>query len=239
MAYFDAAKWREALARPDWYLALADDYEAVLECIKAADEVEAEAIKLEVREFFEVALAAGEVALAADGPDMDAARQPIDTVVIHHTSNKDPYTLPRMNAMHLLNLYVPYYRAEGEDHGKPICSGHFDEAGKQVFYGYHWLVRRDGSVERLLPDSAIGWQAGSWDVNTRSVGICLDNDYENDAPSGVVLAAVAGLIREHYGHVLSSNVVGHGEVSTIPTVCPGNGFKSDWKAKLVGLVEAQ
>jgi hypothetical protein len=181
----------------------------------------------------------GAVALGEAGPNWDAERQAIDTVVVHHTSSSAPMDLARLNAMHLLNLYVPKYRSPGEDieliGGTPIYSGHADQAGNQVFYGYHWLIRDDGSREHLLPDEAIGWHAGDWETNTRSVAVCFDGDFEQGHPSRDALDSAAELIATNYGEVDSKRVLGHNAI--VQTICPGNEFDV-WGAELRALIEA-
>jgi len=234
--YFDEAAWAEAIAQVDWYVRLDADYRRLQQQIESADAATARAIKTEIREFFEHKLEAGDVALAGRGGNLDIQRAAIDIVVIHHTSAQPGYTLPRMNAVHLLNLYRPHYLAMAEKHRvKPapaVWSGHFDEAGRQVFYGYHWLVHMDGSATRLLSDRAIGWHAGDWDINTRSVGICLDNDYMNGrAPSAEVLTAVKRLIRTHYPQLAPERIIGHREANP-HTVCPGDSFIDGWQREL-------
>jgi N-acetyl-anhydromuramyl-L-alanine amidase AmpD len=124
---------------------------------------------------------------------------------------------------------------------RPLWSGHFDGRGNQVFHGYHWLVRRDGSAERLLPDAAIGWHAGNWEVNRCSVGICIDDDLEECAPQSEVVEGIAALIQDNYPTVAAAPagaIVGHHEVSKIPTICPGAQFDPGWRRQLVGLVGA-
>lgn len=238
MQFFDHKTWSVALREPDWYLALGGELDDLRQRWNNPNDFHADQIKREVREFIETKLLAGEITLANTGANMDLQRQPIDTVVIHHTSSKPGYTLARMNAVHLLNLYVPYYTSPPleEDKyikGSAIWSGHHDSAGLQVFYAYHWLVRMDGTVERLLPDGAIGWQAGNWDVNKRSVAICLDNDYTSSNPSSEVLQAIGNIIDLHYPNVRPERIMGHREAAKVATVCPGNLFENGWKSDLI------
>jgi hypothetical protein len=180
------------------------------------------------------------VTLGQTGPNWDADRQSVDTVVVHHTGSKDRMDLERLNALHLLNLYVPKYRNPGPDveiiGGTPVYSGHADASGRQVFYGYHWLVREDGSREHLLPDEAIGWHAGNWDVNTRSVAVCFDGSFEDGGqPSSPALESAAELIADNYSQVESARILGHGAI--VQTACPGSEFDV-WGAELRALVEA-
>lgn len=238
---FYEAAWNAAISKPDWYLVLGDELKILQQQWEDSGDSQRDDIKRAVRGYFERKLQAGEIALAESGEDMDAQREPVDTIVVHHTSAQPGYTLPQMNVVHLLNLYVPYYLnlpvvTEKHLKGTPIWSGHHDGAGKQVFYAYHWLVRMDGSVERLLADGQIGWHAGNWDINKRSVAICIDNDYTDSVPSDEVLKAVARLIGTHYGAVPLDRIFGHREVGKLPTICPGGQFEDVWKPELLKML---
>ena len=208
------------------------------EMAKVSGKVRERASHLLLRTFTQL-LSEGVVTLGEAGPNWDAERRAIDTVVVHHTSSAQPMSLERLNAMHLLNLYVPKYRDPGEDTeligGTPIYSGHADSAGNQVFFGYHWLIRGDGSREHLLPDEAIGWQAGSWEVNTRSVAVCFDGDLTQGQPSREALDSAAELIAGDYQAVESRRILGHNAI--VKTTCPGNDF-GVWGEELRALVDA-
>jgi N-acetyl-anhydromuramyl-L-alanine amidase AmpD len=131
--------------------------------------------------------------------------------------------------VHLLNIYVPVYsKANGRP---PVWSGHFYE-GQQVFWGYHWLMRMDGSFERLLEDNQIGWHAGNWEVNRRSIAICLDNDYEQRNPRKKVLQDLAVFIKQNYPNIKAENIIGHKEARA-GTICPGKNFVNVWKPELL------
>ena len=125
-----------------------------------------------------------------------------------------------MGLLHSLNLIAP---------------------SRQVFYPYHWLVYPDGSVKQLLRNREIGWHAGNWEVNCRSIAIALVGDYTNSVPSIIVLQAVADIIRTHYRFILKDGIIGHREVKmTAPrtTTCPGNLFlgPQGWKQILLDLI---
>lgn len=237
--YFDENKWIEAVSHEDWYLSLADDYKNLTKKAEESSKEIAEEIKEEIYQFFENQLSNKSIALGKEGPNWDEERKPIDTVVIHHTKNPSGITWQRLSAMQLIRLYAtyyasPYYEKEKHIKGQAIYSNHFKDS-EQVFYAYHWLVRMGGSIERLLSDNEVGWQAGNWDVNCRSVAICLDNDFENSSPSGSVLSAIAGLIKEYYPQVSIENIKGHREVNP-KTTCPGNQFLNGWKQKLTAMI---
>lgn len=241
MKYFDEDSWRRATRRPDWYIKLFPEMQDLRERWEDEDNPDADDIKQAVRGFFEAALGNGTLALGTSGPNLDAERRPIDTIVIHHTSSSPGYRLPYMNAVQLLNVYVPNFNdsTTTEDRkslkGLPLWSNHVRN-GRPVFYLYHWLMRMDGSFERLLNDDELGWHAANWDINCRSVAICLDNNYEASDPRPETLSALARFISENYPAVKTERVFGHSEVSLKGTNCPGNNFINGWKNNLLGLL---
>jgi N-acetyl-anhydromuramyl-L-alanine amidase AmpD len=100
-----------------------------------------------------------------------------------------------------------------------------------VFYAYHWLVRQNGTAERLLKDEYIGWHAGKWDINTRSIGIALSGNFEHSMPLKLQLRGVANIIRDHYESVSLDRIFGHKEVRKDRT-CPGEYFDR-WKPEIM------
>lgn len=238
--YIDEQFWRDSLHKTDWYLHVAEDFKRLQRMAEAEPgKVKSKQIKREAYEAVEAALSQGFLPLASNGADLDKERQPIDTIVIHHTKNQPGMTLQRLNAMQLLRVYGMYYAGptdSREQHlkGQPVWSNHFRN-GHPVFWVYHWFVREDGRTERLLDDKDIGWHAGNWDVNTRSVAICIDDDLTQKEPNEQALQAIAGIIRKNYAVVPHQSIVGHREVNS-ETVCPGNLFIPGWKRKLLSLL---
>lgn len=237
-------KWEPLLDKSDWYLTIVPEVEEIRKGFADKSEAEQDAVKKELYDFFELHLKNGDIALEQNPPDTDAERKPIDTIVIHHTSNPSGMSKDRLSGMELLRLYaIQFYEpksdADKNMKGKPIYSGHV-RGGQQVFWPYHWFVREDGTVERLLEDAEIGWQAGNWDINCRSVAICFDGDYENSRPSDAELRAAVSIIKEHYPNVPKERIFGHREVNP-KTTCPSNLFLSNgerrgWKVDLLDML---
>jgi hypothetical protein len=233
------ARWLPLLSRPTWYVTVIPEIHAFMDELRKEPTKTQTACKQAFYDFFESHLSAGDFALGSGTGGADSQRSPIDTIVIHHTSNPPGLSAVRLSAIELMRLYGPYFANPPEVDkylkGTPIVSGH-ERDGKQVFWPYHWLVRNDGYTERLLFDSEIGWHAGNWDINCRSIAIALDNDYENSRPSDLVLGVVAALIVNYYDQVPITRVLGHREVNK-KTTCPsalflngaqaGKGWKSD------------
>ena len=234
MTYVDHERWSREIEHPDWYLRLRDEYLKLLARARISPRPTARAIADEVYGFFEDALERKTIALAETGPDWDAERQHIDTIVLHHTGLDPGTTISRIEAIHLTRIYASYYTdpalADRAIRGTGIHSGH-RRAGRQVFYCYHWLIRPDGTRERLLQDHETGWHAGDWNANCRSVAICLDDNLTHQPPTRAAINAITNLLNTQYTAVSAPRVLGHREINP-RTNCPGNRL-ADWRPQIL------
>ncbi|OGG05823.1 hypothetical protein A2872_03065 [Candidatus Gottesmanbacteria bacterium RIFCSPHIGHO2_01_FULL_42_12] len=229
--------WTEQLQYPDWYIRLEDYLKTTIYPIIHDDL----ALKAERHTFYalvEEMLEDGLIPLAENGPDLDAERQPIDTIVVHHTEGATDITLSELSAIGFIRQYGLNYLNDNVWgvtglKGQPIWSGHFRE-GKMVFFAYHWLIRPDGKAERLLEDKYIGHHA--MQINPRSIGITLSGNYEHSVPPIAQIRAVADTIKSYYNFVQPDRILGHCEVMKERT-CPGDKFLTDWKKTLVNLAK--
>lgn len=230
---FQRAYWEDRFHAPDWYIQLEHELNTYIFPV-VHDDPEVKAWRHQVYELAGEMLERGEIPLATGGLDLDRERQQLDTIVIHHTEEDPAISLAKLSAIGLLRQYAPHYLQDNvlEDRvrGEPIWSNHFRQ-GKMVFFAYHWLIRPDGIAERLLEDSAIGWHAGNWDINTRCIGIAFSGNYEHTAPPVVQVAAAARVIREQYPTIQHERIFGHREVSAC--TCPGDRFLTEWKTQLL------
>jgi hypothetical protein len=244
--HIDFKQLRWDMSDPLWYQQWAPIMRE-LSKLSETDRYEYEQLKERVYDFFEEMLEHDEVVLGSEVGVWDNGRQPIDTAVIHHTSNPPWLTPERLSAIELARLYAPAYASpttEGDKPkmvGKPISSGHVYD-GKQVFWPYHYLVRQDGSDISLLRPSEVGWHAGQWSTNLRSIAITLDGDYENDRPNNEMLLKIGKIIARY--NIPRANVIGHNEVKPERKLsCPSNLFLSTegrrgWKEDLLELLPA-
>lgn len=207
-----AGRWRRAIRFPDWPVRLEEDLRRYV-LARPADPAEWR-LRWLIYDLMADALEAGDAALPAAGPDRDGGRRPPRTVVLHHSGTLPTISAARLSAMGLLRLYAPDAAARRDP--AELYSQHF-RGGRQVFYAYHWLVRPDARVERLLEDGEVGWHAGDREVNHASVGVCLAGDYTSGRPTPAALAAVDALVRERYPGI---PMVPHCAVNP-GTGCPG------------------
>lgn len=100
-----------------------------------------------------------------------------------------------------------------------IHSGHINQGWSGI--GYHFYVRKDGSIYRGRPIDTVG--AHATNHNSYSIGICFEGNFENEymgekqITSGRKLIAY---IEELYGKRMK--IMKHSDVGT--TACPGKNF---------------
>jgi N-acetyl-anhydromuramyl-L-alanine amidase AmpD len=87
--------------------------------------------------------------------------------------------------------------------------------------GYHFFIRKDGSIYRGRPQNTVGAHAGG--SNYDSVGICFEGNYdtEKSMPTAQKQAGkeLVAYLKDYYG---IKKVQGHRDVGA--TACPGKHF---------------
>lgn len=124
-------------------------------------------------------------------------RSVTDMIVIHHTGENDiDASAAQIHQWHLNN---------------PGWAG----------IGYHFVIRKNGDIERGRPEWAVGSHA--YGENSHTIGIHLSGDFMTAYPTAIQIEKAALLIAnicEDYGIPTDrAHIVGHGEL--MPTDCPG------------------
>ena len=100
--------------------------------------------------------------------------------------------------------------------------------------GYHYVIKRDGTVQKGRPDNVVGAHVSGH--NTGSLGICciggieratgpnVGVDNRTEAQKAATVKLVRSLLEQHPG----AQVVGHRDLA--PTQCPGFDVRSWWAA---------
>lgn len=86
--------------------------------------------------------------------------------------------------------------------------------------GYHYFIRKDGSVYRGRPDGAIG--AHCQGSNTNTLGICFEGNYMKETMPTAQYNAGIDLIKYLRGKYGDLTIYGHKEL--LATECPGSKF---------------
>lgn len=93
--------------------------------------------------------------------------------------------------------------------------------------GYHFLIRKDGTIERGRPEESIGAHAEG--ANSYSIGIALNGNFEEEYPKPQQIHAAKELVfflLEKY-KLTADSVKGH--CSFNATACPGKNLLSKMK----------
>lgn len=85
---------------------------------------------------------------------------------------------------------------------------------------YHYYVRKDGSVHRGRPETAVGGHTE--DHNYNSIGICFEGDFEQETMGAAQLAAGMELLEDIRCRYPDIPVRRHSDFG--PTACPGKNF---------------
>lgn len=127
-----------------------------------------------------------------------SARTKTDMVVIHHTGNPD----------------------DDDCSAKQINASHQGQGWACI--GYHYVIRKDGTIEQGRPHWTVG--AHAYGDNGHTIGVHLCGNFEIGKPTPEQIEAVSLLtakICEDYGlPVDTEHVVGHCELRG-DTACPG------------------
>ena len=93
--------------------------------------------------------------------------------------------------------------------------------------GYHYFIRKDGSIYKGRPDGAIG--AHCQGSNTNTLGICFEGNYMKETMPTAEYNAGIDLIKYLIGKYGNLPIYGHKEL--LATECPGANFPlTDFKA---------
>jgi N-acetyl-anhydromuramyl-L-alanine amidase AmpD len=105
--------------------------------------------------------------------------------------------------------------------------------------GYHYIIRKDGSIERGRPKWAVGSHA--YGRNTDTVGVHIGGEFTNSEPTQEQMMALTALLAdicEKYGLDPATAIIGHRDTPS-PTACPGDvlyGMLADVRGAVAELV---
>lgn len=130
----------------------------------------------------------------------------INKIVVHHSASS------------IKQKFEDFLRAIDKNHAERL---HKEPNSNGNHIAYHFVISRGGDIVRPRPITEVGYHAGHWGTNIRSVGICLQGNFEKEKPSGKQMAALEKLVSELMDdyNIKSKNVILHKHVKA--TACPG------------------
>ncbi len=116
------------------------------------------------------------------------------------------------------NRLVLHHAAVKEASALAIHNGHIGNGWSGI--GYHYYVRKDGSIYRGRPENVVGIHAST--VNIDSLGICFEGNFENEEMSEAQRKAGTALVKDILSRYGNLKVIRHKDVNA--TACPGRNF---------------
>lgn len=98
--------------------------------------------------------------------------------------------------------------------------------------GYHFYVRKDGSIYHGRPEDTIGAHAEGY--NSRSIGICAEGNFEVETMPDAQKRAIIELLRELKKRYPNAQIKRHKDFAA--TACPGKNYPFDEIVKEVEIV---
>lgn len=99
--------------------------------------------------------------------------------------------------------------------------------------GYHYYVRKDGSIYRGRPESMAGAHCNG--INSISIGICAEGNFSEETMSNVQKQALLELVKDIKSRYDIKWVRGHKEI--LSTSCPGTNFPLEEIKNVIANVE--
>ena len=128
---------------------------------------------------------------------------------------------------------IIHHSASGTLTPQKINQLHIDKGWAGI--GYHFYIRKDGTIYRGRPEDKIGSHAKGNNYNT--LGICLEGNFEELEPSKEQLNAVTALSTYLSLKYDIRDIIRHSDV--VDTLCPGANFPYDSvKEKIINAIKA-
>lgn len=125
-----------------------------------------------------------------------------------------------LSSRNVTNYIIIHHRA-GNGDVMSIHNTHLNNGWSGI--GYHYYVRKDGSIYTGRPEYASG--AHTVDYNSQSIGVCFEGNFENEKMKEKQLESGRELIAYLKSKYPNAKVKKHGDFNN--TACPGKNFPFD------------
>ena len=117
-----------------------------------------------------------------------------------------------------LTKYIVLHHRAGNGDADGIHKQHINNGW--VGIGYHFYVRKDGSIYRGRPINT--WGSHCIGYNDKSIGVCFEGNFENETMTKEQIKSGQELVQYLKDAYPQSKVVGHKDL--YKTLCPGKNF---------------
>lgn len=144
-------------------------------------------------------------------------------MIIHDANLQFRGISPNGGKMKTVDTIILHHRAGNGD----VESIHQEHLAKSWWgIGYHYYIRKDGSIWRGRPEQWVGSHAGSSnDYNKHAIGICFEGNFETEQMTDAQVASGRELIADIESRYTIYQILGHKDVAK--TACPGKYFRMD------------
>ena len=126
-----------------------------------------------------------------------------------------------LSARQTTNLIILHHAAAKSCTADDVHRWHLSNGWAGI--GYHYFVRKDGTIYRGRPEDTVG--AHAYGANSHSIGVCFEGNYQVEAEMPAAqLAAGQALVADIKRRWGISKVIGHKDVAGSTTDCPGKYF---------------
>lgn len=108
-----------------------------------------------------------------------------------------------------------------------------------IYVGYQYLIRSDGRVKQCRKDTEVGAHCREGYMNFKSIGICLEGNFDVDKPTDKQIFALRDLMRrlsKKYG-IPKERVLFHRNYATYKS-CPGKNVSQGFIQSLLDVKPA-
>ena len=121
-----------------------------------------------------------------------------------------------MRTITLIVVHCSAVRPDQQSSAAQIDSWHRKERGWKLGIGYHYVVRRDGTIEPGRPEEQIG--AHCLNHNAHSIGVCYEGGLDirgqpADTRTAEQKQAMRQLLEELHGRYPRAIIVGHHDLN--------------------------
>ncbi len=181
-----------------------------------AGQVQAKQSSLQTQKKQPVKSASADASLRDYNPRNDAAPQePFPVVETNFKFNETLLVRPKTDMIVIHHVGIP----DGDTSAAFIHKAHLANGWAGI--GYHYVIRKDGSIERGRPLATVGAHAEGQNYHT--VGINVTGNFEKETPTQNQLASLEKLLvflcQTYDIRPSAATIVGHRDVNS--TDCPG------------------
>lgn len=149
-------------------------------------------------------------------PAKDAApKEPFPVVETNFTFHETLLVRPKTDMIVIHHVGIP----DGDTSAAAIHKAHLANGWAGI--GYHYVIRKDGTIERGRPLATVGAHAEGQNYHT--VGINVTGNFEKETPTQNQIASLEKLLvflcQTYDIHPSAATIVGHRNVNS--TDCPG------------------